>query len=83
MASYDYRCERDGLFELTLPLGTAPATAACPECGDEAPRIFSAPLTTAVRGGQAGAGGPPAGPGGRPPLSSLPMTAPMRSMPRP
>ena len=25
MASYDYRCERDGVFELTLPLGTAPA----------------------------------------------------------
>jgi hypothetical protein len=29
--------ERDGVFELTLPLGTAPASAPCPECGEGAP----------------------------------------------
>ncbi len=30
MAAYDYRCETDGVFELTLPLGTAPATVPVP-----------------------------------------------------
>jgi hypothetical protein len=35
------------VFELTLPLGTAPASAPCPECGEGAPRIFTAPLTAA------------------------------------
>lgn len=58
MASYDYRCERDDVFELTLPIGTAPATAACPECGNEAPRIFSAPNTASPRGGAGRAGAP-------------------------
>jgi putative FmdB family regulatory protein len=86
MATYDYRCERDGVFELTLPIGTAPTDAPCPECGEDAPRIFSAPLTTPITldrsgpGGMTpipappGRGGPPGGmPGGMPP-----MTAPMR-----
>ena len=86
MATYDYRCERDGVFELTLPIGTAPTDAPCPECGEDVPRIFSAPLTTPITldrsgpGGMTpipappGRGGPPGGmPGGMPP-----MTAPMR-----
>src|SRR5437870_287828 len=47
MADYDYRCEQHGVFELTFPIAKAPETAACPECGAEAPRSFGAPLTTA------------------------------------
>ena len=89
MAAYDYRCERDGVFELTLPLGTAPSDAPCPECGEAAPRIFSAPLTTPITLDRSGPGGMtpiPAPPGrGGPPGGGImpPMTAPMRNMPRP
>ncbi|HET6690482.1 MAG TPA: zinc ribbon domain-containing protein [Miltoncostaeaceae bacterium] len=84
MATYDYRCERDGVFELTLPIGTAPTDAPCPECGEEAPRIFSAPLTTPITLDRSGPGGMtpiPAPPGrGGPPGGGMmpPMTAPMR-----
>ena len=84
MAAYDYRCERDGVFELTLPLGTAPSEASCPECGEDAPRIFSAPLTTPITLDRSGPGGMtpiPAPPGrGGPPGGGMmpPMTAPMR-----
>ena len=41
MAIYEYRCERDGPFEVTRPIGTAPASIACPECASEAARVFS------------------------------------------
>jgi putative FmdB family regulatory protein len=84
MATYDYRCERDGVFELTLPIGTAPTDAPCPECGEDAPRIFSAPLTTPITLDRSGPGGMtpiPAPPGrGGPPGGGMmpPMTAPMR-----
>jgi putative FmdB family regulatory protein len=44
MAIYEYRCDRDGGFELMLPLGTAPDESACPDCGGEARRVFSPPL---------------------------------------
>jgi putative FmdB family regulatory protein len=44
MARYEYACAADGAFELTLPLGTAPAASACPACGAEAARVFSAPM---------------------------------------
>ena len=46
MAIYEYRCERDGSFEVTLPIGTAPASIACPECADEAERVFSSPMVS-------------------------------------
>lgn len=50
MAFYDYRCERDGPFELSRPLGTAPPDAPCPACGAASRRVFSAPgLTTVPR----------------------------------
>lgn len=91
MATYDYRCEHDGVFELSMPLGTAPSAAPCPECSGEAPRIFAAPLTAPPALDKSGPYGmtripaPPGArpPGGRPPLANLPMTAPMRGMPRP
>lgn len=84
MAAYDYRCGTDGVFELTAPLGTAPSEAPCPECGKDAPRIFSAPLTTPITLDRSGPGGMtpiPAPPGrGGPPGGGMmpPMTAPMR-----
>lgn len=46
MAIYEYRCERDGSFEVTLPIGTAPASIACPDCADEAERVFSSPMVS-------------------------------------
>lgn len=41
MAIYEYRCETDGAFDVTRPLGTAPPTAPCPTCGRELRRVFS------------------------------------------
>jgi putative FmdB family regulatory protein len=46
VAIYEYRCERDGSFEVTLPIGTAPASIACPDCADEAERVFSSPMVS-------------------------------------
>ena len=46
MAIYEYRCERDGPFEVTRPIGTAPASIACPECASEAGRVFSSPMVS-------------------------------------
>ncbi|MFN8110665.1 MAG: zinc ribbon domain-containing protein [Thermoleophilia bacterium] len=70
MARYDYRCAQDGVFELTLPLGTAPETAPCPECGQEAQRLFAAPLTAPPsldKSGPFGMTRIPTPPGARPP----------------
>ena len=44
MATYEYRCDRDGVFEVTRPLGTAPESVTCAECGREARRIISVPM---------------------------------------
>ncbi len=44
MASYEYRCGDDGLFEVTRPLGTPPASIVCPVCGGEGRRVFSKPM---------------------------------------
>ena len=46
MAIYEYRCERDGAFDVTLPIGTAPASIACPVCASEAGRVFSSPMVS-------------------------------------
>ena len=40
MAIYEYRCEADGTFELTLPIGSAPASVACPTYANEATQIY-------------------------------------------
>jgi putative FmdB family regulatory protein len=42
--TYEYRCEPDGVFEVTGPLGTQPESMTCPQCGGEAARVFSAPM---------------------------------------
>ena len=44
MAIYEYRCERDGPFEVVRAIGTAPASVACPTCAREAGRGFSSPM---------------------------------------
>ncbi len=44
MAIYEYRCEADGAFEVVLPIGTAPASVACPECASESARVFTNPM---------------------------------------
>lgn len=46
MAIYEYRCERDGPFEVTRPIGTAPLSIACPACASEAGRVFSSPMVS-------------------------------------
>jgi putative FmdB family regulatory protein len=44
MATYEYRCEDDGLFDVGRPLGTAPGSITCPVCGKAARRVFSKPM---------------------------------------
>lgn len=44
MALYEYRCARDGAFEVTLPIGTAPTSVACPSCADDAARVYTNPM---------------------------------------
>lgn len=44
MATYGYRCGGDGPVDIRLPIGTAPATIACPTCGEPSTRVFTAPL---------------------------------------
>ena len=44
MAIYEYRCDTDGVLEITRPIGTAPATIVCEACSSEARRVFSAPM---------------------------------------
>lgn len=44
MPIYEYRCEQHGLFDKTLPLGTAPEAIPCSTCGAQARRVFSAPM---------------------------------------
>ena len=46
MAIYEYRCERDGAFDVVRPIGTAPPSVTCPECAGEAARVFSNPMVS-------------------------------------
>jgi putative FmdB family regulatory protein len=46
VAIYEYRCERDGAFEVTRTIGTAPASIMCPACAREAGRVFSSPMVS-------------------------------------
>jgi putative FmdB family regulatory protein len=41
MPTYEYRCDQHGVSEMTRPIGTAPASITCSECGGEARRVFS------------------------------------------
>jgi len=44
MATYQYRCVQDGVFDVSRPIGTATPTSQCPVCKNEAVRIFRAPM---------------------------------------
>ena len=44
MATYEYQCDLDGVFEVTRPLGTAPESVPCSVCGSEARRVLSIPM---------------------------------------
>lgn len=44
MATYQYRCHRDGIIDVRRPIGTAPPRYICPACAAEAVRVFSAPM---------------------------------------
>ena len=44
MRRYEYRCEQDGVFEVSRPLGSAPPAIACPTCASDAARVFSSPM---------------------------------------
>jgi putative FmdB family regulatory protein len=44
VATYEFRCDRDGVFDVTRPLGTAPESVTCTVCNSDARRVFSAPM---------------------------------------
>ena len=44
VARYDYRCDDCGALEVSAAMGAAPRSVACPCCGQEARRVYSAPL---------------------------------------
>ncbi len=44
MATYEYECEQDGVFDVVRPMGTAPESVPCALCGGPARRIVSAPM---------------------------------------
>lgn len=48
MTHYEFRCLGCGSFEQSAAMGTAPAVVACPQCGEPAPRRFTAPLVRQV-----------------------------------
>ena len=50
MAIYEYRCDEDGAFDVSRPIGTAPESIACPVCKTEARRVFSKPMLSSLPG---------------------------------
>jgi putative FmdB family regulatory protein len=50
LAIYEYRCGDCGIFERSIPMGTATSSAACPTCGRDANRVFSVPMTSRTPG---------------------------------
>jgi len=49
VTTYEYRCDRDGVFDALFPLGTAPETVTCNTCGAPARRVFSRPMVRSSR----------------------------------
>ncbi len=51
MATYTYRCEDCDSFDVVQPMASVRPTHACPGCGADAKRVFTAPrLATLSRG---------------------------------
>jgi len=49
VTTYEYRCDRDGAFDMRFPPGEAPASVACGACGEPARRVFSRPMLLSRR----------------------------------
>ena len=48
MANYTYRCAEHGHADHAFPVGTAPQSVDCPDCGEPAKRVYSSPMLSAV-----------------------------------
>lgn len=96
MATYEYRCDKDGAFEVSRPVGMAPESMTCPMCNKEARRVFSTPMLLSLPRGVVAAVDhaeksrtepevvtslPPAGARRRTPV--LPLTPTLQRLPRP
>jgi putative FmdB family regulatory protein len=46
MATYQYRCAGCGTFDVIRPIGQALTEERCEACGDQARRVFTAPMLT-------------------------------------
>ena len=44
MATYRYRCDAHGPFDVSTPIGTAPVAYPCPGCAGASTRIYTAPM---------------------------------------
>lgn len=52
MATYEYSCAEHGMTEVDLPMGTAPQSLDCPDCGAPAKRVYSSPMVSSVDQGR-------------------------------
>jgi putative FmdB family regulatory protein len=48
MPLYEYDCNRHGVFETLHSMHDAQAPERCPSCGEQAPRVLSAPRLACV-----------------------------------
>jgi len=48
MPTYEFSCEEHGRAEDVFPMGEAPESVPCPECGGASRRVFSSPMISAV-----------------------------------
>lgn len=53
MATYSYRCDGCGGFDLRMAMGTAVDRVPCPACSAPARRVFTAPMQPRVSAGLA------------------------------
>lgn len=44
MPTYEYRCARDGRFDVIQPVGEANRSVRCPTCSEEGARVFTPPM---------------------------------------
>jgi putative FmdB family regulatory protein len=49
VALYEFACPGCRTIEAYFPMGSAPESIACPECGGRAARVFSAPYLSISR----------------------------------
>jgi putative FmdB family regulatory protein len=43
MATYEYKCPNEHRFEQNYPIAQEPKEVQCPECNEEARKVFSVP----------------------------------------